>query len=169
MPYFVDHTAHRVVVLPPGAGAPSSFTEIGVQTAEACGLTHDQPLSDAQIEALLSDSVEGYRAATPDDQRATAARPSTPTPTPMHPRDRRSSITQRAFNVARTVEVLSWCLLVISVVVGVAVAFSTSTDPTTGQSSHDSVDAGLILIFAGVFQCLVVIMVAVYIQSRTET
>lgn len=169
MPYFVDLTRKRVVVLPPGTGAPPSSTEIDVDTATACELTHDQPLSDAQVDALVSGSVEGYLAATPGDPRGATARPSAPAPTPTHARDPRSPITQRAFNVARTVEVLSWCLLVISVVAGVAVAFSTSTDPITGQSSHDLVGAGLVLIFAGVFQCLVVIMVAVYIQSRTET
>lgn len=166
MPYFVDLTRKRVVVLPPGTGAPPSSTEIDVDTATACELTHDQPLSDAQVDALVSGSVEGYLAATPGDRHSITAQPSPP-PTQSH--DPRSPKTKRAFDVALTVEALSWFLLVVSVVGGVAVAFSTSTDPITGQSSHDSVGAGLILIFAGVFQCLVVIMVAVYIQSRTET
>jgi ABC-type Fe3+ transport system permease subunit len=166
VPYFIDVASKRVVVLPPGAAASDALLEIDTDTAVACELTHDQPVDEAQIAALVDGSVGDFWSAslrTPGSSSVVAERGR-----PAGRVDPRSPIRKRAFAVARAAEAIAWGLLVLSIVVGLLVAFHTSTDLTTGRQGHHSVTAGLVLAFGGAFQCLLVVMIAVYIQSRTE-
>jgi hypothetical protein len=166
MPYFVDPQEKVVVVLAPGAN-PSTLVRIDQAAATALRLKHGQPLSDSQIEALLGGSADAMTAAFQPGQRlewepprhaATSANP-------------RSSITRRAFAVARAVEVISWIFLGLSVLGGIIIASRSEIDPNDMYSdsrTYPNISLGITIMIAGVFQALVVIMIAAYIQARTQ-
>jgi hypothetical protein len=166
MPYFVDPQEKVVVVLAPGAN-PSTLVRIDQAAATALRLKHGQPLSDSQIEALRSGSTEAMSSAfahapqaewQPPRQPATSANP-------------RSSINRRAFAVARSVEVISWIFLGLSVLGGIIIASRSEIDPNDMYSdsrTYPNISLGITIMIAGVFQALVVIMIAAYIQARTQ-
>jgi hypothetical protein len=166
VPYFIDVASKRVVVLPPGATAPTAFAEVDIDTAVACEITHDQSVDDAQIAALVDGSVSDFWSASSGTPRSSI--PGADRGRTAGRVDLRSPIRRRAFAVARATEAIGWGLLVLSIAVGLLVAFHSTTDPITGRRGHDSLTAGLGLAFGGAFQCLLVVMLAVYIQSRTE-
>jgi hypothetical protein len=165
MPYFIDIGRNVIVVTAPGHWVSpvqrTTMVEVDRFTAEACGLRHEQTLTDAQVDALRKGSIDEFRllTTTPAD-----AQESTPTATA-----RTSSAAQRASTVARLVEFASWVFLVICISVGIGVASVPTTNAITGESEHSNVLAGVAIAIGGAFQALVVIMVATYIIARTES
>jgi len=164
MPYFVDPQEKVVVVLAPGANPQPHLVRIDHAGAAALGLKHGQSLSDSQVEALRSGSTEAMSSAFPHAPQAEWQPPRQPATSA----NSRSSITRRAFAVARSVEVISWIFLGLSVLVGIVTAASSETDPYTGEQLHPNISLGITIMIAGVFQALVVIMIAAYIQARTQ-
>jgi hypothetical protein len=180
MPYFIDTANSEVVVRPPGATAAPGQAIIDGETAAACGLVHGQRLTPEQAQALLDGSPSRFRAllagdtADGTDGTAPASRaevPSAALPSPAvgspAPTSTRSAAAQRANRAAMIVESVSWIVLILSVVLGVAAALQTRLD-IEGQTVHPFVWAGIGIAIGGAFQALVVIMVAAYIQAKTE-
>jgi len=58
-------------------------------------------------------------------------------------------------------------VLILSLILGVAVAAQTRTT-IDGESVHPFVWTGIGIAIGGAFQCLVVIMIAAYIEAKTE-
>jgi hypothetical protein len=177
MPYFIDTANLEVVVRPPGAVAGQGQAVIDGETAAACGLTHGQKLTADQAQALLDGSPSRFRALLAGDATGdAAAQPSSDTPPaqfrtpatgPSPTGTLRSPAAQRANRAATIVEVVSWIVLILSVVSGVAIAAQTRID-SNGETAHPFVWTGIGVAIGGAFQALVVIMIAAYIEAKTE-
>lgn len=75
---------------------------------------------------------------------------------------------ERALDAARRVEALSKWLLVLGVIGGILIAFQSEENGLGGHVRHPYVGAGVALAVASIFQGLVIVMIATYIQSRIE-
>lgn len=186
MRYFADARGRFTLVIfaPPGtAPPPPGHVEIDSDTAVTCKLRGGQRLSAAQLAALQARSVSDFYAAdsgdlaTQDessDQADTYAaiaerRSALGTSRTAHaPTAHQSSTYRRARKVAGTVEGVSWVFLVISVVLGIVVAAQTRVNGFTEETEHPNIAVGISIAVVGAFQALVVIMIATYIQARTE-
>ena len=166
MPYFIDLERRQVVVMPPGTAPAAGQAVVDRYTAEACDLRHGQLLNEAEVTALLDGSPTTFRAAAAQDSTVRA-----PGPTgrlgDTTAQSSRSAAAKRANGVAATVEAISWFFLGLSVLGGFIIALQTGIDEF-GQQEHPHVLTGIAVAVGGVFQSLVVIMIATYIQARTE-
>jgi hypothetical protein len=177
MPYFIDTQSSSVVVLPPGARVDLARTLIAQEVAEACGLTHGQPLDADQQAALREGSVDRFMSSlgeTSLQERAVAAAlehrshsTTSATAAPARTPQVIASASRRATSAARVVELASWIFLVVSLILGAVVTADTSIDQN-GETIHPHVALGISVAVVGVFEALVVIMFAAYIQARLQ-
>ncbi|MCX6520875.1 MAG: hypothetical protein NTZ21_09450 [Actinobacteria bacterium] len=165
MPYFVNLEHLQVIVRAPGATVSDGEVELFQPIAQQAGLRTGQLLTAEQLEALQRRSIADYRAAGGDV-------PTTPTPpvtAPATPRSRRSA-REHAHQVASIVEALAWALMVLGIVVGLIVMLQVRDvfDEFGLSQERPYFGDGLMLVVGSVFNCLLVVMVAAYIQFRTE-
>lgn len=163
MPYFVNLEHRQVIVRAPGATVSDGEVELFQPIAEQAGLRTGQLLTAEQLEALQRRSIADYRAAGGDV-------PETPSPAPRPPGPRRSTAREHAHQIASVVETLAWTLMVIGVLVGIVVMLQVRDvfDEFGMQQERPYFGEGLMLLVGSVFNCLLVVMVAAYIQFRTE-
>ncbi len=163
MPYFVNLEHLRVVVRPPGATVSDGEVELSHSIAEEAGLRNGQLLTAEQLDALHQGSVADYRAAGGDMPTTSVA-----APRPAGPR--RSSSREHAHQIASIVEALAWALMVLGIVVGIVVMLQVrdAFDELGIRQERPYFGTGLMLVVGSVFNCLLVVMVAAYIQFRTE-
>ncbi len=163
MPYFVNLEHLQVIVRAPGAAARDGEVELFQPIAEQAGLRTGQLLTAEQLEALQRRSVADYRAAGGEVPALTAADPAPPT-------SRRSSAREHAHQIASVVESLAWALMVIGILVGIVVMLQVRDvfDEFGVSQERPYFGEGLMLVVGSVFNCLLVVMVAAYIQFRTE-
>jgi hypothetical protein len=144
--------------------------EIAQAEAEALVPTAGSSPSEGKppIERALDSSGLGWIA--PNPQTPSAALPAPVAGQRLgQPSRTQSSTFRRAHNIAGTVEGLSWLFLVASIVLGLVIAAQTQVNAFTQEKEHPYVAAGISIAVAGAFQALVVIMIAAYIQARTES
>jgi hypothetical protein len=163
MPYFVDLEHRQVIVRAPGATVNDGEVEVYQPIAVQAGLRTGQLLTAEQLEALQRRSIADYRAAGGEV-------PTAPVPAPAPPPSRRSSARAHAHQVASIVEALAWALMVLGIVVGLIVMLQVRDvfDEFGLSQERPYFGEGLMLVVGSVFNCLLVVMVAAYIQFRTE-
>jgi len=88
-----------------------------------------------------------------------------PTPTPP---SRPSAARRRAHGAAFAVEVLAWIGAFVGLIAGIAIAAQTEGDGYYSDPSRPNLALGIIIAVVSVVQALPTIMIAAYIQSRTE-
>jgi hypothetical protein len=163
MPYFVNLEHRQVIVRAPGATVSDGEVELFQPIAEQAGLRTGQLLTAEQLEALQRRSIADYRAAGGDV-------PEAPSPAPKPPGQRRTPPREHAHQIASIVESLAWALMVIGIVVGLVVMLQVRDvfDELGIRQERPYFGEGLMLLVGSVFNCLLVVMVAAYIQFRTE-
>lgn len=130
--------------------------------------------TDPEVLSFLDVIDQAVPAWTATPRRAATTAASSPGRPDLSPRARfvgaaNGSATHRANRVAAIVEGAAWCYLVLGVLGGLIVAVQTRpTESGFGEVTRPFVAAGVAIMATTAFQALVVIMVAAYIQSRTE-
>ena len=169
MKYFVAIQNHTVAIVPPGAKPPRGCIEIDPDMAIVCELRNNQHLSSAQFASLRSKSPSGFRDAGSMSRTPQVEAPGLDADQPIRASAvRRSNTLQRANGVAGVVEMISWLFLTAAVVLGIVISMQARADGISGDTGHPFVAYGIGIAVFGAFQALVVIMVATYIQARTE-
>lgn len=185
MAFYIDIKNGRIVQRPVGTSSGPDHVVVDTDTARMCELADGQSVSPEQIQALRDGSSIGYRRATlqaadpersprpPSISRGSSpplTLPSEPSPNGSQPTKNRQSspAAGRARAAASFVEAVAWVVGVLGVIGGALLAIQTDVSEFTGEQSHPYVVAGIGLAVASAFQACIVIMIAAYIQFRTE-
>lgn len=158
MPYFVHIESRTVVVTAPGNRLADGHVEIPADIAQRYSLAHGVTLTAEQFAEVQSPTGAVW---------ASPARPAPTASTSPTSGVSAVSVARGAEQVALAVEVIAWVLAAIVVLAGVILALTTrgSEFSFEGQT-HPFVGAGIGVAVGGLFQCLIVVMLARYIRVR---
>ena len=166
MPYFLHRESRQVRVTPPGTRLGDAYIEIPTDVAIAHSLVDNDILSEERATTLLSNfesagsdgagstATTGLRRAAPVNGGVTEST---------------LKVVSSAKQIALIVEIIAWVLAVGSVIAGLVLATTTRDfDEGLGLTDvrHPFVATGAALAVGGLFQCLIIVMVARYIRAR---
>lgn len=168
MPTYVETDSMRIVVLPDGQRrSGASYREVDLERVLRLGLNDGHPVTSEQLQYLLSVSTEpvsdlpsptvspaGTLGAPPASVVAQSAKAKVP------------SSVDEARAAATMVGGFGYFFLMLSAILGIAIAVS--TEYVNGEEIHPYVWQGIAIGLAGIFQALLIIMIAKYIQAKME-